>query len=198
MIKVWASLTSLMVFMLISLNTYGAGKSLPLTPLDKYEFAKTKEAFAILEISAGGTAPSIELSKLDKNPENYEFTINRRQRVNYTLDLKDVEDGYYVIELPEGLYQIMKVNAPLFNLPFRYDTSGRIIWRWSIKQNYINYLGKLNIHQDRSEDSIAAELMNRFSQSLPELTTALSKASVTDPIRIGLGYRDDFYEELQQ
>ncbi len=185
--------------LLASHAAIAAKKELHLTPLQNFNFIETKKnGFLLIELATTSAASSLEISRLDKKAGNYTYTIGRRLRTDYSVNLKNLDNGFYVADIPTGLYQIKEVTAPLYNLPYRIQTDGRRIWRVSIEEAHINYAGRLKIEQERSVNAIDVGLINRFSQSLPELIQHFEKASVQTPLRIGLGYRDDFYQELQQ
>lgn len=172
-----------------NLELYAAGSPLPLLQED--------EGYALLNLEAGGTAPSIEFFAVRSSESKY---LKRDEKVfaqlfsGYELNLKDKAPGLYLFVLPEGLYQISKVNAPYFNFPFVMRTDSRRTWRFHISRERINYIGHLFIDQERHTNSIDVSLFDRLASDLGDINRQLETLLNSYVLESGRGVRDDFYQ----
>jgi hypothetical protein len=153
----------------------------------------------LIELDVGGTAPSMEIRKLVSKHDD--LHLHKGQKVvykteRYKVDLKGKENGFYILPLDEGIYQVTQVNAPYFNLPYKLSTNARRDWRFSIKEKHINYVGQLVIEKERGVSFVNVKLENRIAMDLHEITMQTAKLSEQLPLRLGTGVRDDFYKEL--
>lgn len=161
---------------------------------------KKSQGYLLLNLDVGGTAPSIDILKLATNKRtidnrNKDIGISAIRRA-MTLNLQNKPDGFYVIPLPSGLYQITSIQAPYYNLPFRLDTEFNRIWRFYIEPGAVNYAGKLFIDSERGKSSIDVDLINRIATDEQLIKEQLGWLLSQHPLKSGAGLRDDFYEEL--
>ncbi|MDT0594530.1 hypothetical protein [Glaciecola petra] len=132
------------------------------------------------------------LANANKDPEKLKF--NGKE---FRLDLSDRTEIVYV-NLPEGLYQIVRVDVPHYDLPFKISTNNSDKWRFLIQQQSINYLGTIAVSAVRTKDSVDMLWLNQFAKNLEDLQTRVTASSIVWPINNGIGYKDPFYAELQQ
>lgn len=145
------------------------------------------QGYLLMELDVGGVAPAISIGKLGKRG-----TIGKPVR----LDLKKIEERFYLIPLESGRYQVTEINAPLYNLPFRIDTSSEGHWQFSVASGRINYFGKLLIESKRSKDSVKFERLNHLASTLADINQQFSSQLTQYPLIESMGYRDDFYRVL--
>ena len=124
--------------------------------------ADNNQGVLLIEIEVGGVAPAIEIVRLTSDEDkrfNTELTISSRSR-STKIQLKGLENGLYYGYLPKGTYQITKVYAPSFDLPFYVDTELDNRWRFHITEKRTNYVGTLLIAAERSYQSVNVKLIN--------------------------------------
>lgn len=132
------------------------------------------------------------LAKANKDPEKLKF--NGKE---FRLDLSDRTDLVYV-NLPEGLYQIVRVDVPHYDLPFKISTNNSVKWRFRIQQQSINYLGTIAVSAVRTKDSVDMLWLNQFAKNLDDLQARVAESSLVWPINNGIGYKDPFHAKLQK
>lgn len=143
--------------------------------------------YLLLEVSVEGSAPSLEIRKLSSNPSlNNKYATSRE---TYKLDLKNKPPGFYYVPLKQGYYQVTHINAPFYNLPYKLDTK----WGFTIVKNHINYAGKVTISEDRTSNSVDAQIINRFATTYSTLEK-INQTSPDLPVRFAIGYEDAFAE----
>jgi len=157
-----------------------------------------KQGYLLIDLDVNGSAPSLVYQQLSARDQKY-LAAGQQARLlgkEKTMDLKDKPAGFYLAKIPAGLYQITRVNAPYFNLPFRVDTSSRREWRFSIEPGQINYIGKLVIDKKRSTQYVDIDLVNRIATNKADIENQLSTLLENFPLRLGVGVRDDFLTSL--
>lgn len=128
----------------------------------------------------------------NEDPEKLKF-----RGKEFRLDLSDKTDLVYV-NLPEGLYQIVRVDVPHFDLPFRISTDNSVKWRFRIQQQSINYLGTIAVSAVRTKDTVDMLWLNHFAKNLKDVQTRVAESGILWPINNGIGYQDPFYAHLQE
>ena len=157
------------------------------------------QGYLLVKMDVTAVAPSLTVDRLKNEGELYLDTNESRtfEDEEFTVALKGVEKGFYLIRLPAGLYQITQVNVPYFNLPFKLDTSKNTAWRFGIAEGQTNYIGTLFVDKERSSELVNVALYNRYATDKQTISadypTLLSSAS----LRNGIGVRDDFEQLLK-
>lgn len=164
---------------------------------------KENMGYALLNLDVSGVAPSLSLFKLSSDTSivqhpDYASRLNfsSRRYSPTNILLKDKKQGFYLLALAEGVYQISEVNAPYFDLPYRMSTENTRDWRFTVKPGKLNYIGSLYIAKERTSDTITAKLRNRLATDLSLIKSDLSVVLETMPLVLGAGVRDDFYQQL--
>ncbi len=139
--------------------------------------------YLLLSLDVGGVAPSIEYSR--KNDP----------RKIKPLKLKGKEKEFLLLPLRQGQYQITRVNAPYFDLPYSISTKDDPQWRFSIKRGKINYVGKLEIHKKRRQKTVYVALLNHIASDLEHISQQYSQLLTQYPMVNGYSVKDAFYEE---
>ena len=156
---------------------------------------KASQGYLLLKLDINGVAPSLEFIQLT-NKADIHAKPKKQKRKPLQVNLKGLDNGYYVLPLKAGLYQIVKVNAPYFGLPYWVDTAEDHRWRFVVNKQKTNYIGTLNIAKDREEDYVAVRLYNRLARDKNSLASELNKLLTVAPLSPGFGYRDDFYQDV--
>ena len=165
--------------------------SADLLPLQK------KQGYLVLYLDVNGSAPSIEFKKIKTTKKSY---LNSNDKISfsnkYTITLKNKKKGVYLVPLLAGLYQITRVNAPYYNLPYWLPTENNKTWRFNIKKGQLNFIGELNIARERGTNFIDVNLYNRLATHKAEIDAALHQLYKDFPLSLSVGYRDDFLKAL--
>lgn len=111
------------------------------------------------------------------------------------IDLSSFEDVAFV-NLPEGSYQIIQVNVPHFNLPYKISTDNEKTWRFNVVANKINYLGTMKVGAVRRKDVIDTVWLNQYATHFEQLTSLASQVNSDWEILQGIGYKDEFHALL--
>lgn len=152
-----------------------------------------KQGYLMLYVNVNGIAPSLQFSKVKTQKTNYllsdeEISYGR----DYFLDLKDVKQGFYFVPMFAGVYQITRVNAPFYDLPYWLPTKNESKWRFAIEENHINFIGEINIAKERGKDSLNIHLLNRTATYHAEILEQIALMPQQFPLKAKPGYRDDF------
>lgn len=162
-------------------------------PLDE------KQGFVLVDLDVGGKAPSIEFVKLrySKKAKEGEKQKYDRSTDNRVISLKNLDNGLNVLALPPGLYQVIKVNAPFFDLPYILDTKSKKSWRFRVQSGAVNYIGRMVIEQERGKDFINVDLLKRFATNQTQIEQAVTEYFPALDLKMGFGQRDDFNDYFQ-
>jgi|GEM_PF-1930453 len=155
-----------------------------------------KQGYLMLYVNVSGIAPSIQFSKVKTRKTNYilsdeEISYGR----DYFLDLKDVKQGFYFVPMLAGVYQITRVNAPFYDLPYWLPTENKSKWRFAVEENHINFIGEINIAKERGKESLNIHLLNRTATYHAEILEQIALMPQQLPLQAKPGYRDDFLIE---
>lgn len=136
---------------------------------------KKRHGWALIYVDAQGTAPSFEfkhsyvdLDELVELEYDEELGIAIGKQSNF-VSLKGLSEGYYLMRLPKGVYQITQFNAPFFNLPFKKHIIDDPRYRFRIHANEVNYIGHLFISKERTQRDAQIEFLDRYATSAKEL-----------------------------
>lgn len=157
-----------------------------------------REGYLLIELDVANTSSSLEFFRLKVNKQRFLKEGQKIKRANKVkkLTFKKGKEGFYFTKLPKGLYQIKRVNAPSFNLPFRMSTEERRQWRFSIVEGKINYIGKLEIEKKRSSRHVEINFLNRFAMSKGKIEALLIENLINYSLELSVGVRDDFFENF--
>ena len=148
------------------------------------ELENDYDGYLLLQLEVAGNAPSIEIRK-----------VYEPKRLGRPLKISlDVNKKILLYPLKQGKYQIVTVNTPFYNMPYKLDTSDRANWRFSILKNQVNYLGKLFIEQERTSRFVNVKLVNRLAEYLSEIKSQHEALLSVYPFRMANNYKDNFYE----
>ena len=154
--------------------------------------------FLLVKLNVNHDAASINFAKIKKNRASYIINADSlKLGQKYFLNLKNTENEYYLLPLLAGGYQITRVNAPFYNLPYWRPTKELASWRFNIKAGKINYVGEINISAERGTDFMTVNLFNRFATEQKEINASLAGLVEQYPLTGGTGYRDDFFAEWE-
>lgn len=173
-----------------------ATKSKTIVPIKPSEAKPLKKGhgYLLVKMDVTGVAPSLTVDGLSNEGALYLDSSEARKYEDdeFTIALKDVAKGFYLLSLPAGLYQVTQVNVPYFNLPFKLDTSKNTAWRFGIAEGKTNYIGTLFVDKERSSELVNVALYNRIATDFETIKTNYSALLVNAELRNGIGVRDDF------
>ena len=170
-----------------------------LTTISSIPLLTKNQGYLVLYIDVAGVAPSIELSKvstrkLDIIPADKKLKFGN----TYTFDLKGLEKGFYYVPMLEGVYQVTKVNAPFYDLPYWIPTQDDPRWRFSVHKEKFNFIGELNIAKERLAKIVDINLYNRIATHQQALKSELEQVQGAYNLISTPGYRDEFFQELEK
>ncbi|KGJ89477.1 hypothetical protein [Thalassotalea sp. ND16A] len=169
-----------------------------ITALEADKRLAKNQGFLLIKLNVNHDAASINFAKIRKKRASYIFdkkTLKLGQK--YLLNLKNADNEFYLIPLLAGGYQITRVNAPFYNLPYWRPTKELASWRFHITPGKINYAGEVSISAERGTDFINVNLLNRFATDQQQIQVLLTDLSAQFPLVGGSGYRDDFATEWE-
>ncbi|MFT6267986.1 MAG: hypothetical protein ACJAVV_000791 [Alphaproteobacteria bacterium] len=197
-----------LVFTLILLNfafVSAANAELFWTVRDKLSLPDPKQkALGIAAMYVDLQQPNVVISLLEikqssllasyKNIEDLKFSGSKSRPIK--LDLSGRNNLVY-IHLPEGMYQITRVDVPHFDLPYRVSTDSSDVWRFRITRGAVNYVGTLKVDAFRSKRIVNTILVNQYATRLASLKELVAQSGVALPIVHGAGYHDPFFNFLE-
>ncbi len=175
-------------------------KELKLEPAGTEITLRSRYGFLLLSLDVDGVSSSLEFSRLGWNKPEHppERALKGRPGEDFTVSLQGLDNGLYILALPEGWYQITRVNAPYFDLPFWMDTAEEPSWRFRVDREKTNYAGQLFIARERSSKYVKMRLHNRLAAEIEQIQGALVQQLQVAPLASGSGVRDDFLGELPE
>lgn len=164
-----------------------------LTPLQE------GQGYLLINLQAAGVAPSMTFRRLAvaegktylRAHDSYRFKGRE-----LTIELKNLEHGFYFLPLAQGLYQISSVQAPFYDLAYRLNTKFKRAWRFSILPGQTNYIGKLSIDKERGMNYVNIKFHNRIATDKTAIENTLNNFLTDYPLRSGVGFRDDFFDDF--
>lgn len=151
-----------------------------------------RQGYALVQLDVSGVAPSLELRRLGGN-SGRPYTGKK-----YTVDLSQRDKGLYLAQLPPGTYQITRVNAPFYDLPFRLSTAGDARWRFKVQSGKTSYIGMLRIPEERSRTDVDIVFRNRIAATLDQIEDQFGAVIATAPLITGRAERDDFLSDSRR
>ncbi|ARU28208.1 hypothetical protein [Cellvibrio sp. PSBB006] len=119
--------------------------------------------------------------------------VKSRQLV---IKLAPTHGRWLVSSLPKGEYQIMNVKVPYFDLPYVNSTEKDPRWRIKIEPGQLNYIGRIEVERERTENYVAIRKHNRLVADLSHIRKDLADILADYPLTDGGYLRDDFIEQL--
>ncbi len=150
------------------------------------------QGYALIQLDVGGVAPSLELRRMGGK------SGRRYASKKYTVDLSEREKGLYLAQLPPGTYQITRVSAPYYDLPFRLNTASDARWRFKVHSGKTSYIGMLQIPEERSRTDVDIVFRNRIAATLDQIEDQFGAVIATAPLVTGRAERDDFLLDLRR
>lgn len=154
------------------------------------------QGYLMVYVNVEGIAPSLELSKINTNKTDFINVENFSFSKDYRINLKNVLPGFYFIPMLAGVYQITRINAPFYDLPYWLPTEKQAKWRFAIEKDHINFIGELYIAKERETNEIDIHLFNRFAMYQKQINSELAVMAKNLPLKIKPGYPDEFLQEL--
>ncbi|MDP7592980.1 MAG: hypothetical protein QF552_09860 [Litorilituus sp.] len=152
-----------------------------------------KQGYVMVYVNVSGVAPSIEFSKVNTHKTSF---ILSQEKISYGrdyfLDLQNIKQGFYFMPMFAGVYQITRVNAPFYDLPYWLPTDKESKWRFAVEENHINFIGEINIAKERGKKTLNIHLLNRTATYHAEIIEQIALMSQKLPLKAKPGYRDDF------
>ncbi|WP_444897613.1 hypothetical protein [Microbulbifer sp. SSSA005] len=191
-----------MSFMSVFCATYffvgvANAKTLSLVPYENPPELRSRQGYVLVKLNVGGTAPSIEFGKLFTSGNKY---LGERQKARvrkgsqYNVSLKGKPEGFYLMVVPPGLYQITQIKAPYYNLPYKFDTANRRTWRFRVEEGRTSYIGNLFIGKQRKSNTIEVYLKNRIASEINEIQESMGSLFELYPLASGAGVQDEFLQ----
>lgn len=129
------------------------------------------------------------------------YTKKVKNRIKYKRSSKKISlskhgNGFVIIPLKFGKYQISKIEVPFFDYPYNLITENDKDYSFVIKPNKINFIGSLTIKKERTENTIYVEIFRDFARYMDELNTIYADILQRYPLVSGSSYRDDFIKDI--
>lgn len=157
-----------------------------------------KQGYLLVYVNVDGVAPSIEFSKVKTTKTDVIVGEANGYSKDYRLDLKQLKPGFYLVPMFSGIYQITRVNAPFYDLPYWLGTGNKAKWRFAIEANKVNFIGEIFIAKERGTNNIDVHLLNRVAKYYPEIKQQLAMLAEPLPLALKMGYQDPFLQELEK
>lgn len=165
--------------------------SLELFAVSEFQIPSENQGILLVNLQVDSVAPSLVIKKIGG-------TTSRKTKSTHKIQLASKASGLFLASLDPGRYQIVEVQAPYFDLPFRLDVADDKRWQFNIEAGKTNYIGKLQVNRERSTRSVYIKLKNRLAANIENIQTELTQLLLTHPLNAGSGFSDDFLEELQK
>ncbi|NVK87581.1 MAG: hypothetical protein HWE13_05620 [Gammaproteobacteria bacterium] len=165
-----------------------------LTKAQDLDLSQAPAALILLHLNVDSVAPSLIVEKLiDGKPAS-----NRRKASTTKLSMDATAKGLYLASLAPGDYQVIELQAPYFDLPYRLNLAEDPRWRFTVAPGQTNYIGMFQLNRERKADEIYIKLINRIATDLPIIQTQLEALLAQYPLVVQSGIQDDFLKELTQ
>ena len=154
-----------------------------------------REGAVIIGVDSGDTNSHlvvIQLNTKGRGGKNEPITKQGKARKSFKIDLAGRPKGHFATVLPRGLYQIMEVSYPYFDLPYLLNTNRRAEWQFVVEEGKTSYIGELVLDEERSKNSVSVHLINRLATVYDEINVEFASLISRYPLVSGSGVRDDF------
>lgn len=156
-------------------------------------YAKAKDEAGLPKLSWG---EGFLLVDLDINVGTAVLTLEGRRQRRTQVGLVANNGRWMLKALPRGEYQIIDVKVPYFDLPHRILTKDNPGWKIKIQAGRVNYIGRIEIAKERTEDYISVTKLNRLVSDYENIKTDLNALIAIYPLADGHNVRDDFVASL--
>lgn len=156
-----------------------------------------REGIVLIGIDSGDTNSHlvvIQLNSEGRGAKKEPVTKQGKRRKSFKINLAGRPTGHFVTVLPRGLYQVIEVSYPYFDLPFRLDTNGQEEWQFVVEEGKTSYIGQLVLAEERSKSSVDVNLLNRLATAYEQINDEFAPLLARFPLISGNGSRDDFLE----
>lgn len=177
-----------------------AEKTLQIYPIDQAPIIKDYSGFMVINLASQSDSATIQLSELKTSKGEIYLKQGepiRKLNEDYRISVKDKAPGFYVVPMKAGLYHIERIDAPLYNLPYKLSLANIPGWRISITPNAASYIGLLTIEKERTVDTMSVSLMPRYAADYQQITTEYAAFFKEYPLRNGAGYEDHFAASIE-
>ena len=194
------NLNVILIIITITLSFISHSHATTLYPVNKPpQKLEGNQGFLLIKIDVEGEGPSFHYTQVNTDRDDYlRKEDNYRRKKPVKVPLGNYTNGYYLIPFDQGIYQITRIDAPFYNLPYYLNLGSPAAWRFAIKPGHINYLGQLTIEKERGTDYINVNLFNRFAQDYQEIQQAVTPIKHQYPLALNPGYRDDFQQAITE
>lgn len=202
MIVVKKFLLNLMALCMVTISisllfstTQANAKTLSMNSLENLNELSLGRGYALFYIDTEIDSASFELQLLSTKKVGPQSRHTKSWKYNgksIDVSLSGLAPGFYVLPIKEGVYQIIKVRAPYFDLPYWLDTRKDIRWQFNVKKDQLNYVGHLDINKERGKNYISVALYNRIAMDIQAIQTIVEDVPISYPLRMGAGVKDDF------
>lgn len=124
-------------------------------------------------------------------------SLTKYRRSLKKIPLSKHENGFVIIPLKPGKYQISKIEVPFFDYPYNLKTEQNKDYSFVIKANKTNFIGALTIKKERTEGIIDIDIFRSFAQHMDELHTSYPDILQQYPLISASSYRDDFINDIK-
>lgn len=166
--------------------------------VDELPVLAEKQGYLMVYVNVDGIAPSLNISKVDTKKTDFVAGKTDDFTKKYRVELKQKAPGFYFIPMFSGIYQVTRVNAPFYDLPYWLDTENQADWRFSIEANKVNFAGEIYIAKERGTRVIDVHLFNRFATYHKQIFKEIEQLPPALGFDVKPGYQDDFFIELER
>lgn len=121
-----------------------------------------------------------------------ESTQQSTRRTQMVIKLVPSHGRWLIQPLPKGDYQILSIKVPYFDLPYVNHTEENPGWRIKVIAGKLNYVGRIEVAKERTENFVAIKKLNRLVTDLPHIQAELAVILAVYPLADGHYLRDDF------
>ena len=166
--------------------------------VDELPAISEKQGYLMVYVNVDGIAPSLNIAKVDT--KNTDFVVGKTDDFTkkYRVELKQKAPGFYFIPMFSGVYQVTRVNAPFYDLPYWLDTDNQADWRFAIVAGKVNFAGEIYIAKERGTLVIDVHLFNHFAIYHEQIFKEMEQVPSTLSFAVKPGYQDDFFKELEK
>lgn len=151
------------------------------------------KGYLFIKLALAGEGTSIHYKKIDGFRKK-----ERPKKMPIRIPLGSYENGYHTIPFETGTYQITRVDAPHYNLPFYIHNDQIAPWQFTIKEGHLNYIGQLTIEKERGIRHVEINLYNRYAQDYQEIQAEVAPLKGIYPLIVNFAYRDDFQKTYRE
>lgn len=151
---------------------------------------RENQGYMLIKLDIEAESAFLYYGKKVKNLTKYRRSLKK-------ISLSKYENGFVIIPLKPGRYQISKIEVPFFDYPYNLKTERNKDYSFVIKANKTNFLGALTIKKERTEGVIDIDIFRSFAQYMDELHTSYPDMLQHYPLISASSYRDDFINDIK-